>query len=229
MILLLESDKNLSKKLSDLLDRERLVAVESERQVLEAIVKYKGDINAIIANHRQFSVILAHQLISQVCRKLEFKPIPAVGYHKKGDPIPVPQKAPDPGYQVIEYDDADPGFPEKLIRALREGYPDLNVDLTKAKMMWVAKSEDLMDVDQWLAEAGFGEMDKIAQSVAPVVPKTKPKPQPQSQPKPQSQPPKSPAGGTDYKKMYEDLKKEHEALKKKHDELLKQVKDLIDL
>jgi len=239
MVLLLEADKTFGKKLSDLLDRERVVVVESERQALEMIVKYRDDINAIIANHSQYSVILAHNLITQVCEKLGIKPIPAVGYHRKGDPAPVPQKTPDPGYRLIGCDEADPGFPEKLIGAVRGAYPDLNADLSKARIMWNARSEDLMDLNEWLEEAGFGEMDKIAQSVAPVAPKTKPKPQPQPipQPKPKPpeppkkppEPPEPPKGPPDYKKLYEDLKKEHDALKAKHDELLKQVKDLIDL
>ena len=238
MILLLEPDKKLGKRISDLLDRERIDVVESERQVLEMVVKYKDDINAIIANHRQFSVILAHQLITQVCLKLDMKLIPAVGYHIKGDPEPLAEHRSMPGYRLIDCDESDPGFPEKFIKTLREAYPDVNVEIEKAKMLWAAKPEDLMDVGKWLEEAGFGQMDKIAQTAAPVVPKTKPKPpeppkKPAAPPKKLAEPPKKPAeppkGPPDYKKMYEDLKKEHDQLKKKHDELLKQVKDIINL
>jgi len=233
MILLLEADKNLGKKLCDLLERERLVVVETERQILEMVVKYKDDIKAIIANHRQFSVILAHQLITQVCLKLDIKLIPAVGYHKQGDPEPQAEHRSMPGYRLIDCDEVDPGFPEKFIKTLREAYPDVNVEIEKAKILWAAKPEDLMDVGKWLEEVGFGQMDKIAQTAAPVVPKTKPKPpSPEPPKKPPARPKKSPEppqGPPDYKKLYEDLKKEHEILKKKHDDLLKQVKDIIDL
>ncbi len=233
MILLLEADKILSKKLCELVDRERIEVIDTERQVLEAIVKHRGEVKVIVVNHRRFSVILAHGLITQVCQKLGIKPMPVIGYHLKGDPEPPAMDRQMPGYRLIDYDDSDPDFPDKFFQALREAYPEINVDLGKAKIVWSARPEDLLDVGKWLEDAGFGEMEKLAQTMGPVVPPANPKPKSPAParklPEPVKKPPASTRGPLDYRKMYEDLKKEHEQLKKKHEDLLKQVKDIIDL
>lgn len=231
MILLLEADKILSKKFSDLLDRERIEVVDTERQLLEAIVKHKAEVKVIVVNHRRFSVILAHGLIAQVCQKLGIKPIAVIGYHLKGDPEPAAGHRQITGYHLIDYDDSDSDFPDKFFQALRKAYPDVKVDIGKAKIVWLAKPEDLLDVGKWLEDAGFGEMEKLAQTIGPVIPQAEPKSSEPARkpPEPAKKPVASARGPLDYKKMYEDLKKEYEQLKKKHEELLNQVKDIIDL
>ncbi len=212
MILLLEADKNLSKKLCDLLDRERIICIESGQQILEMVVKYKNDINAIIANNNQFHEIMAHHVILKLCQKLQLKPPPVVCYYEKNDSELHEEYLKDLGlYKLIECDGADPGFPEKFITTLKEVYPGLNADVKKASVMWFTKPEELVDLGRWLREEGFFRGPETAPPAGTGAAGTVQK------------------SGPDYEKMYRELKKKYDELKKEHDDLVEQVKDIIDL
>ena len=70
MILLIEPDKAIRKKLSDLLSRERIIGVDSAQQTLEMILKFKDNLNVIIANIRLLREAISRDIISKLCQKL---------------------------------------------------------------------------------------------------------------------------------------------------------------
>lgn len=211
MILILESDKSLSKKLCDLLGRERMICVDSGQQILEMICKYKNDIKVIIANNHLFCDIMAHQVISKLCQKLVIEPSPIICYYKKDDQDIHKEFIKDLGHnRFIECDEKNADFPERFIQIVKEAYPALNADIKKANERWVKKSEDFIDIGKWLEEEGFLKKGKTAQPTESF-----------GSIKPQQGKSDSVMNNLDYKKMYNELKK-------KYDELLKQVEDLID-
>jgi len=211
MILILESDKSLSKKLCDLLNRERIICVDSGQQIVEMVCKYKNDINVIIANNHLLYDIMVHQVILKLCQKLVIEPSPIICYYKKDDQDIHKEFIKDLGQnKLIECDEKNVDFPERFIQIVKEAYPALNADIKKANEMWVKKPEDFVDIGKWLEEEGFLKTGKTAQ---PTESYSLIKPQPRKL--------NSKKDDLDYEKMYNELKK-------KYDELLKEVKDLID-
>jgi hypothetical protein len=216
---MLEPDKALGKKLSDLLDRERIIGLDSGKQLLEMIVKYKSDINVIVANNRIFREMKIHSLILKLCQKLNIKPPPVICYDqnggrdsKKDDQVINEDMMENLGlYKLIEYDELNSDFPEVFIETIREAYPGLRADVKKASVLWTTKPGEFVDIGGWLQEEGFFGADKTA---APAKPSAAANP-----PQKPSAPKKE---NLDYEKMYHELKK-------KYDDLLKQMQDLLNL
>jgi hypothetical protein len=224
MILMLESDKAISKKLSDLLDRERIICLDSGKQLLEMIVKYKNDINVIVANNRMFREIKIHPLILKLCQKLNIKPPPVICYDqdgdrdsKKDDQVINEEMMENLGlYKLIEYDELNSDFPEVFIETIKEAYPGLRADVKKASVLWTTKPGEFVDIGGWLQEEGFFGADKTAEPAKPSG-TTKP-----SAPPITAKPSAPKKENLDYEKMYDELKK-------KYDDLLKQMQNLLNL
>jgi len=207
MILLLESENIVRKKLSDLLNRERIIGVGTKQQILEALVRHRNKFHVIIANIRLLKEVLSEQTILKLCKKLSINMPPIVGFFKEGDKTVKDFKGTKEKYTIIKYDEKDHTFPGEYIKAIKDVYPELNVDINKANEVWLKGSEtkDLLDVQSWLKNEGFIK---------------KPREEKVSEKEKYAEP--EPEGDIDYKKAYLEIKK-------KYDELLKYVKELTDL
>lgn len=228
MILLIEPDKTIRKKLCDLLSRERITGVDSVRQTLKMVCKFKNKLDIIIANIRVLREILSNQIIFRLCQKLSIETPPIVGFYKKGDEkIKKEFEKNNKQYKLIEYNERDYSFPGQYIQAIKEVYPELTADIEKAREVWLKENEteDLVDLRKWFEEEDFleiienskiGKPEKDTEHIIPsieemLVEKTvEGKEEIEEIDKEKN-----------YKKMYFELKK-------KHDELLRYVKELID-
>jgi hypothetical protein len=211
MILLIEPDIAVRKKLSDLLSKERIIGIDSMQQTLEMICKFKNNLNVIIADIHQLHEIMSKKVVFRLCEKLHIDAPPIVGIYKNGDEkIRKEFEKNNTGYKLLKYNDKDCSFPELYIETIKEVYPQVHADVEKAREIWLEKREndDLVDIRKWIEEEGFLETPdktKISKSEAKVnvcKPKTK---------KPEK----------NYEKLYFELKQ-------KYDELLEYVKELAD-
>jgi hypothetical protein len=211
MILLIEPDIAVRKKLSDLLSKERIIGIDSMQQTLEMICKFRNNLNVIVADIHQLSEIISKRVVFKLCGKLHIDTPPIVGIYKNGDGKIKEEFAKNNiGYKLLKYDEKDCSFPEQYIEIMKEVYPEVHADIEKAREIWLEKGEpeDLVDIREWIEEEGFLEIPdktKIRKPEAKVnvrKPKTK---------KPEK----------NYEKMYFELKQ-------KYDELLKYVKELAD-
>lgn len=206
MILLIEPDETIRKKLCDLLSRERIVGVGSIPETLEMICKFKNNFDIIIVNIRLLNEIFAKGTLFRLCDKLYIKVPPILGIYNKSDAEVVKQlKKIHEKCEFIEYDKENSRFPEQYIQAIKELFPQLIVDINKAKESWVIKKkhEEQVDPHAWLEQEGFlktakGISEKTIEKHEEKQKKEK-----------------------DYKSMYFDIKK-------KYDELVKYVKELAD-
>lgn len=227
MILLIEPDKAIKKKLCDLLSRERIIGVNLTSEALEMLCKFKGNIDIIIANIHILRELLAHQIIFRLCQRLAIEAPPIIGFYKKGD-----EKIKEDFEQcykqckLIEYNENDYSFPGQYIGAIREVYPELNADIEQAREVWLKEKEVEVFVDpgKWLEEEGFLEIVEktkseqskkdtgdIIISIEEILVKNMAE-------EPEQKKEVAKAG---YEKLYFELKK-------KYDELLRYVKELID-
>ena len=211
MILLIEQDIAVRKKLSDLLSKERIIGIDSVQQTLEMICKFKNKLNVIVADIHQLREIISKRVVFKLCEKLHIDVPPIVGVYKNAD-VKIKEEFAEnnTGYKLLKYDEKDCSFPEQYIKIMKEVYPQLNADIEKAREIWLETEEndDLVDIRKWIEEEGFLEIPdktKIRKPEAKVnvrKPKTK---------KPEK----------NYEKMYFELKQ-------KYDELLEYVKELAD-
>ncbi len=158
MILLIEPDKTIRKKLCDLLSRERIVGVGSISETLEMICKFKNNFDIIIANTRLLNEIFAKGTLFRLCDKLYINVPPILGIYNKSDAEVVKQlKKIHEKCEFIEYDKKNNHFPEQYIQATKELFPQLIVDINKAKESWVIKMkhEEQVDPHAWLEQEGF--------------------------------------------------------------------------
>ncbi len=208
MILLLESESGVRKKLSDLLPRERIIGVGNKQQILEALVRHRNKFNLIIADIRLLKEVLSEQTILKLCKKLSITMPPIVGFFKEGDKKLKNFKETREEYKIIKYDEQDHKFPSEYIKAIKDVYSELNVDINKANEVWLKGSEtqDLLDVQSWLKDEGFIKKARKAKT---------PRKEKSIEKEPEEE-------IHDYKKAYFEIKK-------KYDELLKYVKELTDL
>lgn len=229
MILLLEPNKRIRKRLCDLLSRERILAIGSYAETLEMIAKFKNRINIIIANIRMFKDILLRGTLFRLCQKLYIEIPPILVLYRRGDEkIKEEFEKNKIQYSIIEFDGEDTSFPERYIAAIKNLYPEVIADIDKATEMWLKgeESETPKDHRKWLEEEGFltamenlkiGKLTRDVEQIIPLMKKMlsgeKQGPQEKKQKKKQE---------TDYKRMYLELKQ-------KYDELLKYVKELVDL
>lgn len=211
MILIIESDITIRKKLSDLLSRERVIGIDSVQQLLEMICKFKNRLDVIVADIHQLHEIISKKVVFKLCEKLHINAPPIVGIYKDGDQkIKEVFEKNDIGYRLLRYNGKDSSFPEQYIETIKEVYPEVHADLEKAREIWLEekKDDDLVDIRKWIDEEGFLEIVdnmKIGESEKKVnIDKSKIK-------KPRK----------DYKKLYFEIKE-------KYDELLKYVKELAD-
>ncbi len=207
VILLIEPDKTVRKKLCDLLSRERIIGIDSISQTLEMVCKYKAEVDVIIAGIRLLREIISHRAIFRLCEKLRFDTPPLLGFYRNGDERTVKEfQRNNKQYKLVRYNEADSSFPDQYIQMIKEVYPGLNADLTRSREVWSKEIEEFVDPRKWLEEEGFldigekpkkriiaGKQRKVGKAVI----------------------------GVDYKKLYFEYKK-------KYDELLEYVKELTD-
>jgi len=211
MILLIEPDIAIRKKLSDLLSKERIIGIDSMQQTLEMICKFRNNLNVIVADIHQLREIISKRVVFKLCGKLHIDAPPIVGIYKNGDAKIKEEFAKNnTGYKLLKYNEKDCSFPEQYIEIMKEIYPEVHADIEKAREIWLEerKPEDLVDIREWVEEEGFLEIPGKTKRRKPEAkvnvrnPKTK---------KPEK----------DYEKLYFELKQ-------KHDELLEYMKELAD-
>ncbi len=83
MILIIESDITIRKKLSDLLSKERIIGTDSMQQMLEMICKFKNEVNVIVADIHQFHEIISKKVIFRLCERFHIDAPPIIGVYKK--------------------------------------------------------------------------------------------------------------------------------------------------
>lgn len=211
MILIIETDVTIRKKLSDLLSKERIIGIDSVQQILEMICKFRNDLNVIVTDIHQLHEIMSKKVVFRLCDKLHIDAPPIVGIYKNGDEKIKEEFAKNnTGYKLLKYNDKDCSFPELYIETIKEVYPQVHADIEKAREIWLEKREDddLVDIRKWIEEEGFLETPdktKIGKSEANV----------------NVRKPKTKKAEKNYEKMYFELKQ-------KYDELLEYVKELAD-
>jgi hypothetical protein len=220
MILLVEEDKIASKKLCDILNQERIITVDSAQQVLEALVHHKTKLKVIVANARAISAITSKDLIVRLCEKIKIKMPPIIGLYRKGQEQLVKKLIENKNEQkFVKYDDKDTDFPSKYVKAIRDQYPDLRVDVDKVITGWtrVEKTQDIDDVRSWLKNEGFVEEKPR---------KVKDKKEGFAEKTPKKANEKKAAEAIDDKNV--DYKKLYFEVKEKYDELLNYIHELTD-
>lgn len=228
MILLIEPNKTISKRLCDMLDKERIITVTSIPSTLEMIVKFKNNFNLIIANIRILNNMLATGTLTRLCEKLYIKIPPVIVLYRKGDDKikeQVEQNYPD--YILLEYEKDDNSFPEKYIGAVEKLHPDANVSLNDANDVWLRgeEHEAFLDPQKWLVEQGFlktlerSKFGKLTREMEQMIPIMKRMMAMYEMDNPGEL--HNNTGNIDYKKMYFDLKE-------KYNMLFEQLQDLTD-
>lgn len=229
MILLIEPNKRIRKRLCDLLNRERILGVSSYVQTLEMIAKFRNNINIIIANIRLFKNILLKGTLFRLCQKLYIEIPPILVFYRKGDEkIKEEFEKNKVNCSLVWFDAEDTSFPERYIGAIKNLYPEIIADISKATEIWLKgeESETPKDHRKWLEEEGFLEamenlkIGKLTRDVEQIIPLMKKMLFEEKKGSQEKKPKKKQE--TDYKRMYLELKR-------KHNELLKYVKELVDL
>lgn len=160
MIILVEPDKDIRKNLADLISRERIVGVDSIQEALQMFLKFRNDLDLVVANVNLLSEMLSKQLIERVCQKLSIAIPPVVAIYKQSeeDAKSVFMNL-HKGYRAIKYADNDLGFPNRYLEVIQKACPGLVIDYEKARDAWLKKQQpgDFIDPRTWLAEEGFLE------------------------------------------------------------------------
>lgn len=162
MIILVEPDKEIRKNLADLVSRERLIGVDSIQQCLQTILKYKNDLDLIVANVNLLSEMLSKHIIERVCQRLSIGIPPVIGIYKHGnEDAKHAFTSQHRSYKVIEYAEKDLGFPNRYLEVIQKACPELVIDYERAREAWlkIQQPQELVDPRQWLEEEGF--LDKI--------------------------------------------------------------------
>ena len=157
---MIEPNKTISKRLCDMLDKERIITVTSIPSTLEMIVKFKNSFNLIIANIRILNNMLATGTLTRLCERLYIEIPPILVLHRTGDEKIKEQIEHDyPAYVLLEYEKDDNSFPEKYLGAIRKLCPDANISLNDANDVWLRGEEHevFLDPQKWLVEQGFLE------------------------------------------------------------------------
>lgn len=226
MIIIAVPDKDVRKRLCDLLIKERIIGVNSVADILETLCRFQKSINLIVVSIGFLDHIVSNQTVQRLCQKLRIAEPPIVGIFKKDEQIIKKTLEKDhENLSLIEYREQDPEFPVRYISRLKKLYPALNADLEKAKETWHKKEEDkeLMDIGRWLEEEGFleaadkketPEKVKMVEEMTLFIEELLTE-------EPAKTEEKTTETTIDYKRMYLELKQ-------KYDELLKYVKELTD-
>jgi hypothetical protein len=206
MIMIIEPDSIIRRKLGDMLNKERFMAVSSITDALEKICLHKNEIDLIVTNVQILRNETKHQTIAHLCEKLCANKPPMLCIHRKGEECREETSKAGKDLTLIEYDEKDPGFPVKYLLAITERYPEANVDIRQATAAWHTEKEtdDLADLHKWLQEEGLSITDNKRKGNASKKQQTE---------------------ECDYRKMYAELKEKYDKLLAYMRELLDSVKD----
>jgi hypothetical protein len=220
MIILVEPDRDVRKNLADLMSRERIIGVDSIEDCLQLFLKFKNDLDLIIANVNLLSEMLSKQLIERVCEKLSIGIPPVIAIYKKSE-----EETRDvflrthKGYKLIRYAENDIGFPSRYLEVIKKACPGLVIDYEKAREAWHKRQQpsDFIDPRVWLEEEGFLDVvkshepessektaDDIVSSIQTLF----------DEDAAAHAQPESGESEEDYKKMYSDLKEKYDTLLK---------------
>lgn len=230
MIIIGEQDKNVRKKLCDLLSRERIIGVDSTTSVLEKLCIFKNNIDLAIVNINFLNEPF-NQAISKICLKLEIKEPPLLGYYKEGEEsLKESLEQTHRTLILLKYDEHDQDFPIRYINLVKRLCPHLNASVEKAKEMWLKKDDAVTSIDygEWLKAEGFvvlaekkGPLDyrKNVDDIIPSIENLLVEEIVDIEDK---------KGGTaqDYEKVYSEIKQRYEELSMRVKELLDFVKNL---
>jgi hypothetical protein len=226
MILLIEPNTKIRKRLCDLLSRERILAIGSYAETLEMIAKFRNRINIIIANIRLFKDILLRGTLFRLCQKLYIEIPPVLVLFRRGDEkIKEEFEKNNVSCSIIKFDNEDTSFPERYIDAIKQLYPDVIVNMKQAHESWLKGDDTQTTVDprDWLVKEGFlkaiegskiGKIAKDMEEFMPLIKKMLATAEPEEDKKPAQDIP------------IEDYENKYHELKKKYDLLVKYVKDL---
>jgi hypothetical protein len=179
MILLIEPNRKIRKRICDLLNRERIIAVGTYPETLEMIAKFQKRLNIIISNIRVLDDVLRRQTLFRLCEKLYIDIPPILAIHRKGD-AKIKEKFEEEYKEckLIKYDGDDNSFPERYIAAVKDLYPEVIADIDKANESWlrVDELEAAADPREWLVKEGFvdafesSKYGKIARELEQMLP-----------------------------------------------------------
>lgn len=208
MILLVEKDTLIRKKLCDILNRERIIGVATKQQVLEALVQHRNKLKVLIVNAFLLSEILSEETILKLCLRLSIT-VPPIVVLFKPEQKAIIESINNSTYQFefVEFDQKNNSFPTAYVKAIKKLYPQLHIDMDMAKTTWQKSeaSQDLNDIRKWLKEGGFTEAVEIKKF--------------------QKQPEKTTKttgdDSVDYKKLYLELKEKYNKLVADFEELKK--------
>uniref|UniRef100_A0A7C4XT92 Uncharacterized protein n=1 Tax=candidate division WOR-3 bacterium TaxID=2052148 RepID=A0A7C4XT92_UNCW3 len=221
MLILIDSDTRIRKKICDILNKERILVVDTITNGVEKLCQFRSEIDAIIARINFFVEISKKNIVSKICAKLNLKTPPLIGYFLKGEEEIMGSLPGDISKMpIIEYDETDDKFPFKFIGLIKELYPQLNYDLKRANEIWRAKPaepSEFIDPRKWLEEEGFAEIIRreekkeitLEQAISGLTELIK-KIEPQEEKEEKE---------LDYKKLYFEIKEKYEQLLKYVEEL----------
>jgi hypothetical protein len=216
VILFIEPNTIIRKRVCDLLTRERILGVATYNESLEMLAKFRNKIALIIANIRLLREILIKGTLFRLCQKLYIEIPPIIALYKRGDEkIKEEFEANKVVQKLVKYDSEDNGFPERFIDAVRTVYPDVIADMKTAQENWFRgdESQPMPDVQKWLRQEGFIEaiegskLVKVAkdmEEVLPLIKKMLAETETDVQQRKQQ----------NYETMYKDLKKKYDLLVK---------------
>jgi hypothetical protein len=225
MILFIEPNRKIRKRICDLLSRERIIAVGSYTETLEMIAKFQKRLNIIIANIRVLDEILNKQTLFRLCDKLAISVPPVLAIYRKGDDK-VKEKFEEKyrNYKLLKYDGDDNSWPERYIAAVKKIYPEVIAELRKATESWLKGEPEIqVDTREWLIKEGFldviegtkyGKMAKEMEHILPLVKKML------------STAEHDTTDDDKEKEKDKDYKKRYSEVKRKFDLLVKYIKEL---
>ena len=223
MILLIEPNRSIRKRLCDLLSRERILGVGTYNESLEMLAKFRNQISIIIANIRVLKEILLRGTLMRLCQRLYIEVPPIMGIYRRGDEQ-IKQEFEENKIvgALVHYDGEDNSFPERYIDAVRILYPDVIAEMKTAHENWLKGDTPAapIDVQTWLEKEGFVEaiegskLGKVAKDMESILPLIK-----KMIAATETEPQKKKDVQQDYEKMYI-------ILKKKYDLLVQYVKEL---
>jgi hypothetical protein len=225
MILLIEPNRKIRKRICDLLSRERIIAVGTYAETLEMIAKFQKRLNIMIANIRVLDDILSKQTLFRLCEKLHTDVPPILAIYRKGDDK-VKEKFDEKysDYTLLQYDGDDNSWPEQYIAAVKRLYPEVIAELKKATESWLKGEPEIqVDAREWLVKEGFldviegtkyGKMAKEMEHVLPLIKKML------------STAESDAANDEKGKEEKKDYKKRYSEVKRKFDLLVKYIKEL---
>jgi hypothetical protein len=222
MILLIEPNKSIRKRVCDLLSRERILGVGSYDETLEMLAKFRNNIVLIVANIRLLKDILTKGTLFRLCNKLYIEIPPIIALYKRGDEKIKDEFEKNKAVRhLVVYDGEDNSFPERYIDKVREAYPEVIANMKTANENWLRGDEEQpADMKKWLKKEGFlqaiegSKFNKVARDIEEVLPLIK-----KMLAATETETYKKDLNQKNYEQMYK-------GLKKKYDLLVKYIKEL---